>query len=65
MNFTTEQKIAAIDRELKLRRFVYAARVASGKMTQAKADEEIGVMLAIKADYEKVAATDEPGLFGR
>ena len=55
MTFTTEQKIAAVDRELKFRRYVYAKRVAGGKMTQAKADEEIAVMEAIREDYARIA----------
>lgn len=56
--FTDEQKRDAVVREIKLREWVYPARVAENKMTQKKADHELGVMRAILADYEaKVAAT--------
>lgn len=50
--YTREMKIEALKRELGFRRSVYARRVSDGKMTQAKADKEIGVMEAILADYE-------------
>lgn len=63
MTFSPEQKLAAVDRELRYRRRVYARRIGEGKMTQALADEQIGVMEAIKADYERVVATNEPSLF--
>lgn len=51
MTFTPTEKRAAIERELKFRRRVYARWVSDGKMTQAKADHEIAVMEAILADY--------------
>lgn len=63
MTFSTEQKIAAVKREIGFRRRVYARRVADKRMTQADANEQIGIMEAILADYEKLAATNEPSLF--
>jgi hypothetical protein len=63
MQFSMQQKLEAVDRELTFRRRVYARRLAEKKMTQAKADHEICVMEAIKADYEKAVATNEPSLF--
>lgn len=58
-----EQKLAAVKREISFRRRVYARRTAEGKMTNALADEQIGVMVEIAADYEKAIATQSPELF--
>lgn len=63
MTFTTDQKLEAVIREIGFRRRVYARRVRDGKMNQAQADREIAVMEDIKADYERIVATDEPALF--
>lgn len=49
--FTDLQKLKAVQRELAMRRSVYPKWVALHRMTQAKADEEIAVMLAIEQDY--------------
>jgi hypothetical protein len=40
--------LATIDRELKLRREVYAYRVAEKKMTQAFADKQIAAMQEVR-----------------
>ncbi len=48
-----EDKTAAIDRELKLRRRVFARRVADGKMTQDFADRQILIFEAIADDYRR------------
>ncbi|MCB0383789.1 MAG: hypothetical protein KDD43_00245 [Bdellovibrionales bacterium] len=50
--YTTEQKLACIERELRHRRRVYARLVDQGKMTEQKAEEEISMMEAIKQDYQ-------------
>ena len=63
MTFTFEQKLAAVKRELAFRRRVYDRRVAEGKMTQKLADEQIAVMEAITADYDKAIALQSPELF--
>lgn len=55
-NFTAQDKLDAVKRELGFRRRVYARRVVDDKMTQAKADHEIMIFEAIEADYEKLAA---------
>lgn len=47
-----EEKIAALKREINMRKHVYAGRVAERKMSQDKADKEISIMVAILADYE-------------
>ena len=51
--FTAADKLAAVRREITMRRRVYPRWVLSGKMTQAKADGEIAVMEQIAADYER------------
>lgn len=51
MKITHDQKRAALEREIKMRRRVYPRWVADGRMSQAKADEEISIMEAILADY--------------
>lgn len=56
MTITAAEKLACITREINMRRRVYPRWVEGGKMTQAKADSEIAVMVAIAADYEKAAA---------
>lgn len=58
VDFTTEQKRAAIKREIGFRRRVYARRVEEGKMTQRDMEQEIGVMQAILADYPEEVVPD-------
>ena len=50
---TARQKLDCAERELKIRRQVYANKVLTGRLTQAKADYEIEVMAAIAEDYRK------------
>lgn len=57
--FTARQKQQALARELGFRRRVYATRVAEGRMKQADADFQIGVMAAMEADYRALAEADE------
>jgi hypothetical protein len=63
MTFSFEQKLAAVKREIAFRKHVYPRRVADAKMTQALANDQIAVMEAIAADYEKAIATQSPELF--
>lgn len=49
--FNNDDKRAAIEREIKMRRRVYPRWVDKGTMTQTQADREIAVMEAILADY--------------
>lgn len=53
--FTATEKLAEIDRELRLRRHVYPSRVAAGKLGQKMADRQIAIMEAIRADYAEKA----------
>jgi hypothetical protein len=48
---TRADKIAALKREIALRKTVYPRRVEEGKMTPNKAAHEIVVMQAILHDY--------------
>jgi hypothetical protein len=61
--FTFDQLAVAAERELRFRERVYARRVLLGKMTRAKADEEIALMKAI-AEHMRGEA-DRDSLFGR
>lgn len=55
MTFTAVDKLAAVDRELRYRRSVYARRVEADRMTQAMADKQIAVFQAIRDDYAALA----------
>ncbi len=56
IQFSREAKRAAIEREIKMRRRVYPRWVDDKRMTQAQADEQIAVMVAILADYDAPTA---------
>lgn len=49
-----DRQIQAVEREIKQREYVYPRRVAAGKMTQAKADDELGFMRAVLATLRRV-----------
>ncbi len=51
MEFSDADKLKAIEREIALRRNVYPRNVARGTMTQAEAERQIAIMLAIAEDY--------------
>ena len=51
--FTAAEKREAIEREIAMRRRVYPRWVDDRKMSQAKADHEIAVMVAIAEDYRQ------------
>lgn len=55
---TAETKLSCIEREIKMRRRVYPRWVSDGRMTQAKADDEIKTMEAIADDYRKAASQE-------
>ena len=54
--FTAQEKLDAVEREIKYRRFVYPSRIASRKMTKELADRQIALFEAIADDYRKLAA---------
>lgn len=51
LEFTREEKLKAIAREISLRRNVYPGKVESGRMKQAEADYQLAIMIAIAKDY--------------
>lgn len=51
--YTTADKLAAIEHELKYRRDVYPRWIAKGKIDQAYADKQIAIFEAIAADYRE------------
>ncbi len=59
MAYTAREKMRAAQREVNYRRYVYAKRIADGKMTQAKADAEIAIMDEIARDYGAQAIAEE------
>lgn len=50
--YSRDQKIDAIKKEISMRHLVYGRRVDEGKMTRRSADNGIAVFEAILADYE-------------
>lgn len=52
---TLHEQIRCVDREITMRRMVYAKRIAEKKMTQRKAQDEIALMEAVKATLEMLA----------
>lgn len=53
--FSAMEKQACAERELKMRERVYPRWVENGRMTQAKADQEIAIMREIAAEYAEKA----------
>lgn len=51
-------KLACVEREIKMRKRVYPRWVSEGRMSQAKADDEIKTMEAIADDYRKASEKD-------
>jgi hypothetical protein len=47
-------QMAEVEREIRMRRHVYAGRVADGKMTKAAADRQTGIMEAVLATLQSV-----------
>jgi hypothetical protein len=48
---TKSDKLACIEREIKMRETVYPRWVTESRMSQTKADRELEVMRAIAEDY--------------
>lgn len=54
---TLAEQIVCVEREVKMRERVYERRVADRRMTQAQADKEIRVMLAVLNTLSGIKAT--------
>jgi len=52
---TTDDKLASVEREIRMRRRVYGRQVAANRMTQREADREIVIFEAIADDYRQQA----------
>ena len=59
MTFPYSELADCAKRELNMRKHVYPTRVAGRKMTRAKADREMAMMLAIAEHFEKLASEKE------
>jgi hypothetical protein len=62
MRYSTAQKLAAVEREIRWRMKVYPRRIESRTMTQAESDRELGVMQAIAEDYRAKLNAERPQL---
>lgn len=60
---TIQEQVACAKRELAMRRRVYPNWVASGRMTQDKAEYEIACMDEIITTLAKLAGEDQKELF--
>ena len=49
--FSSEDKLRCVERELRFRRVIYEKRIERQAMTKEQADHEIGCMEAIASDY--------------
>lgn len=56
--FTAEQKLECLRRELRFRKRVYARKVEQGDMKAEFANEQIALVEAMIADYEALAANE-------
>jgi hypothetical protein len=54
--FTFADKLAEVKREIAMRKNVYPAFIARGRLTQEQAERHIAVMSAIADDYERAIA---------
>ena len=60
--FTADDKLQCIERELRFRRVVFARRVDRGVMSREQATWEITCMEAIAADYRANVRIERPEL---
>jgi hypothetical protein len=58
MKFTVAEKLKCAKRELALRQAVYPKFIASGRLKQQSADQEIALMQAIVDDYTALEQTE-------
>jgi len=64
MILSLDEQVAAVIREIGLRKRVYPRWVCIGKLSQTKADHEIAAMEAVLETLKRVQAENEPSLFG-
>lgn len=51
--FSIEEKLSEVKREVAMRRAVYGGKVRAGQMTAQEAHRRTAIMEAIRADYER------------
>ncbi len=49
--YSSKAKLAEVRREIAMRKNVYPRHIASGKLKQEKADEQVAIMEEIAEDY--------------
>jgi hypothetical protein len=60
--WSTAEKLACVERELRYRIRVYARLVAQGKLTDRQAGREIAIMRAVVSDYQNLRDAENPEL---
>ena len=60
MPFTDPEKLAEIDRELRMRHQVYKWQIRSGKLSKEQAARQISILTAIRMDYAEKVKQAEP-----
>ncbi len=61
-DYTAQDKLECVERELRFRRVVYERRVNRQVMSKQQMDHEIGCMEAIARDYREQVKVAEPEL---
>lgn len=56
--FTNEQKRDELAREINLRQVVYPGQIRAGKLTQERADRQLGILSSIWAEFRDRATAD-------
>lgn len=56
--YSASEKLACIERELRMRRSVYPGWVPIGRMSKERAAQEVRIMEAIAADYAALAQSE-------
>jgi hypothetical protein len=63
MEYTMDEKIACLSREVKMRQKVYPRQVQEGRIDAAMAKKELGIMVEILAEYQAQLDAVQPSLF--
>ena len=57
--FTTADKLACVEREVRMRAKIYPNRILTGRMSAESATREIDCMKEIADDYRQLAAREK------
>ena len=58
-SFTNRQKLQAIRREIKVRKWLYPRWIAQGKMREGHAEYELAIMYEIANDYGRLVEKEQ------